>query len=168
MTSLSGPNQTRHLSMRVVWMSSIRMPLALAALLLSSCTSPREVVLDKEHQRIKAQADAWDTAIVRKDAANVEANLSDDFLHIGNNGNLATREQFLAAILSPDLVIDPYEVDEFRIRMFGDTALVHGATEMTGTYKGQAFRSHYRFTDTYVRKAGEWRLVNVQTTKIND
>ena len=142
--------------------------LVLVNALLTGCTPPIGVFSDIEHQRIKTQADAWDVAIVRKDAAKVEANLSDDFLHIDVNGNMADKEQFMAAILSPDLVMKPYVVDEFTLRVFGDTALVHGATVMTGTYKGVPFRSHYRFTDTYFREAGEWRLVNVQTTRIND
>jgi ketosteroid isomerase-like protein len=115
---------------------------------------------------LRALADGWDAAIVRKDRAAVAAAMAEDFLHIDSYGNLSNKEQFLAKLLSPALVIDPYEVDDFSIRLFGDTALISGTTQMTGLYQGQAFRTHYRFTDTYVRRQEGWRIVHVQTTEL--
>lgn len=114
------------------------------------------------------QADAWDRAIVGKDAAAVAANMSDDFRHMAGNGVISGKAAFLADILSPDLQIDPYTVDNFEIRIYGDTALLSGRTRMTGRSSGQAFVSHYQYVDTYVRRDGVWRVVNVQITRLPD
>lgn len=118
------------------------------------------------HAALKAQADAWDAAIIKKDRQTIANNMSESFLQIGSDGKTADKAQFLENILSPDLVIEPYTVEDFRIRTYGNTALINGVTDMHGTYQGKPFRIHYRYTDTYVREGGAWRVVNVQTTRI--
>jgi ketosteroid isomerase-like protein len=117
--------------------------------------------------RLRTQADAWDAAIVRKDRAAIAANMGENFVQIGSDGRLADKAAFLDGITADKLVIAPYTVEEFRVRVFGDTALLTGRTDMHGSWDGKEFRSHYRFTDTYVREAdGHWRVVNVQTSEI--
>ena len=119
-------------------------------------------------QALRAQADAWDAAIIRKDRDAIAANMSDSFMQIGSDGRTGDKAAFLEGITSDKLVIEPYTVEEFRVRFYGDTALITGRTDMHGSWDGKPFRSHYRFTDTYAREAdGQWRVVNVQTTEIH-
>lgn len=115
---------------------------------------------------LKAQADAWDTAIVKKDRQAIASNMSETFFQIGSDGATADKAQFLQNLTSPDLVIEPYTVEDFTIRIYGNTALLNGSTDMHGTYQGKPFRTHYRYTDTYVKEGTVWRVVNVQTTRI--
>ena len=84
----------------------------------------------------------------------------------GPRGNVETKASFVADIVSPQLVIEPYAVEDFDIRVYGDTALLSGRTRMTGSYEGKAFTSHYRYTDVYVKRAGRWQVVSVQISKI--
>ena len=139
-------------------------------LLLAGCaTSAGPVRPEFGEAQLRAQADAWDAAIVRKDRDAIAGNMSETFQQIGSDGRLADKAAFLEAIVSDKLVIAPYTVEEFRVRWYGDTALVSGRTDMHGSWDGKEFRSHYRFTDTYVREAdGRWRVVNVQTTEIRE
>ena len=51
-------------------------------------------------------------------------------------------------------------------RAVGEVALLSGRTDMTGSYQGRPFRSHYRYIDVYVRKGGEWKIVSVQITPV--
>ena len=111
-------------------------------------------------------ADDWDKAIVRKDRAAVEANMADDFRQIDAGGNVATKASFVEGILSPALEIDPYTVEDFDVRLYGDVALLSGRTNMTGRYNGKPFTSHYRYIDVYVRRQGTWKVVSVQISKI--
>ena len=39
----------------------------------------------------------------------------------------------------PKLTIDPYTVEDFEVRLYGDTALLSGRTHMTGKYDGKPF-----------------------------
>ena len=116
--------------------------------------------------QLKAQSDAWDQAIVRKDRAAIEANMAADFRQIDGRGNVETKASFVAGLMSPDLVIDPYTVEDFEVRVYGDTALLSGRTRMTGRYQGEAFTSHYRYIDIYVRRGGAWKIVSVQISRI--
>ncbi|MES2317002.1 MAG: nuclear transport factor 2 family protein [Pseudomonadota bacterium] len=114
------------------------------------------------------QAHAWDEAIVRKDMPAVAANMATDYRHIRDNGAISDSAGFLAFIASPKLVIDPYKVEDLDIRLYGDVALVTGRTRMTGRYDGNAFKSHYRYTDVYVQRDGQWRVTSVQITPMPD
>ncbi|MDR7270147.1 ketosteroid isomerase-like protein [Pelomonas saccharophila] len=116
--------------------------------------------------QLKAQADAWDQAIVKKDRAAIEANMASDFRQIDGRGNLETKASFVDGLMSPDLVIDPYTVEDFEVRVYGDTALLSGRTRMTGKYQGEAFKSHYRYIDIYVKRGGAWKIVSVQISRI--
>ncbi|MBW8843611.1 MAG: nuclear transport factor 2 family protein [Burkholderiales bacterium] len=116
--------------------------------------------------QLKAQADAWDRAIVKKDRAAIEANMAEDFRQIDGRGNVEIKASFVASLMSPDLVIDPYTVEDFEVRVYGDTALLSGRTRMTGRYQGEAFTSHYRYIDIYVRRDGTWQIVSVQISRI--
>ena len=49
---------------------------------------------------------------------------------------------------------------------YGDVALLSGTTRMTGREDGEAFKTHYRYIDIYVRRDGKWRIVSVQITRI--
>lgn len=116
--------------------------------------------------RLTEQADRWDKAIVRKDRAAIEANMAPDFRQIDGGGNVETMKSFVDDLMSPDLVIDPYTVEDFDVRLYGDTALLSGRTRMTGRYQGKPFASHYRYIDIYVRRDGAWKIVSVQISKI--
>jgi ketosteroid isomerase-like protein len=115
---------------------------------------------------LTAQADRWDKAIVAKDRPAIEANMADDFRQIDGRGNIESKASFVEGLLDPELTIDPYEVEDFEVRLFGDVALLSGRTRMTGRYQGRAFSSHYRYIDIYVRRAGVWKIVSVQISPI--
>jgi len=37
---------------------------------------------------------------------------------------------------------------------------------MRGTRDGQPFAQHFRYSDTFLRKNGEWKVVHVQVTAV--
>lgn len=115
---------------------------------------------------LKRLSDAWDQAIIRKDEAAIAGNMAADFRQIDGYGNLENRQSFVAGIVDPKLTIDPYTVEDFEIRLYGDTALLSGRTHMTGKYDGKPFESNYRYIDIYVRRGGAWKIVSVQITKL--
>lgn len=116
--------------------------------------------------QLKAQADAWDQAIVRKDRAAIEAHMAADFRQIDGAGNVETKKSFVDDLMAAALRIEPYTVEDFEIRLYGDTALLSGRTRMTGSYEGKPFKSHYRYIDIYVRRGGLWQIVSVQISKL--
>lgn len=118
--------------------------------------------------QLTRQADLWDAAIIRKDRAAIEANMAEDFRQIDGDGDLEDKLSFVEGMVSTKLVIDPYIVEDFEVRLHGDVALLSGRTKMTGRYDGKPFASHYRYIDIYVRRDGIWRIVSVQISKIRN
>jgi ketosteroid isomerase-like protein len=136
---------------------------------LSGCignASTRSPAGDQIVEQLSAQADAWDKAIVRKDRAAIEANMAEDFRQIDKRGNVLDKASFVADLTSRELEIDPYTVEDFDIRIYGDVALLCGRTRMTGRHQGKPFMSHYRYIDIYVRRGEEWKIVSVQISPI--
>ena len=110
-------------------------------------------------------SDAWDKAIVAKDRKAVADNMGEDFRIIDGQGNVEDKAKFVEGILDARLTIDPYTVEDFEVRLYGDMALLSGRTHMTGKYEGQPFESNYRYIDIYARRGGTWKIVSVQITK---
>ena len=141
--------------------------LATGAALLAACAGAPSVgpALDVQ-TLLTQQAEAWDRAIVAKDARAVDANIAADFTQIQSNGVVIGRVQFIADLLDPDTSIDPYHVEDFGVRIYGDTALLTGRIRMTGVEEGKRFTSHFRYIDVYVRRAGRWQVVSIQVTRM--
>lgn len=134
--------------------------------LISIAASAGQPPTSKLEEALKLQADAWDVAIVNKDRRAIAANMADSFMLIDSDGGTADKEQFVQNIVAEDLSINPYTVNDFKIRIYENTALLTGTTDMYGTHKGRPFTSHYRYLDTYVNDNGTWKVVHVQTTPI--
>jgi ketosteroid isomerase-like protein len=136
---------------------------------LSSFGSAQAVAADRaaDVARLTRLSDDWDKAIVRKDESAIAGNMADDFRMIDKHGNVEAKQAFVAGIMDPKLSIDPYTVEDFEVRIYGDTALLSGRTHMTGKYDGQPFTSNYRYIDIYVRKSGTWKIVSVQITGLS-
>ncbi len=141
----------------------------LASLALQGCATATAPGPDDSKALVAAltaQADRWDKAIVRKDRQAIESNMAEDFRQIDAQGNVETKASFVEDLVSPDLVIDPYTVEDFEVRLYGEVALLSGRTRMTGRYQGKPFASHYRYIDIYVRRGGEWQIVSVQISRM--
>jgi ketosteroid isomerase-like protein len=121
---------------------------------------------DVDDATLTKLSDDWDKAIVRKDEKAIAGNMAEDFRQIDGDGNIETKKSFVAGIMDPRLTIDPYTVEDFEIRRYGDTALLSGRSNMTGTFEGKPFVSNYRYIDIYVRRGGVWKIVSVQITRI--
>jgi ketosteroid isomerase-like protein len=149
--------------MRAFWL-----PLLSVAVLLSTATPSAAQASDTTTvvAALTRQADGWDKAIVRKDRAAIEANMADDFRSIDGAGTVETKPVFVAGLMDAKLTIDPYTVEDFDVRLFGDVALLSGRTRMTGTFDGKPFTSHYRYIDIYAKRNGRWQIVSVQITRL--
>jgi ketosteroid isomerase-like protein len=148
-------------------------PCAIMALLVATgcaSTSPASdgATVPVLKAQLTAQADAWDQAIVAKNAAAVAANVAPDFTQIESGGAVIGRDEFIKDLLDPTLRIDPYKVEDFGIRVYGDTALLTGRIRMTGVSEGKPFVSHFRYIDIYVKREGAWKVVSIQVTRMRE
>jgi ketosteroid isomerase-like protein len=59
------------------------------------------------------------------------------------------------------------ESADWRVRLYGNTALVTGLTTSKGKFMGQDFTSCERATDVFVKQDDRWLCVFTQLTRFN-
>jgi len=117
--------------------------------------------------------DAADLAMLRRlneefirsvsgsDSAWFERHLAADFLNSNPEGTLSDRAAFLRQVARPSAVTQ-LAAQDVRIRLFGQTAIVHGRT----TYrKADGHPGSGRYTDVWARAGDGWQCVAADVTR---
>lgn len=100
-------------------------------------------------------------AVATSNAAWFDRHLSSDFVNSNPAGTLSERAEFLAHVARPSAV-SRLQAEDVRIRLFGDSALVHART----TYvKASGEPGAGRYTDVWARIDGAWRCVAADVTR---
>jgi ketosteroid isomerase-like protein len=123
-------------------------------------------VEDSIRKELQTLDEEWCLAIVKNDTEAIGRFMLDDWVIIGPDGNLIDRATFLTVTKSADLVHESMDSDNWRVRVYGDSALVTSQVKAKGKYKGQAFATHERSTSLFVRKDGHWQCALTQLTTI--
>lgn len=131
------------------------LPAILCALLFSGGAQGGDAVktlMDLE-QRL---ARAW----VERDRVFIDGLLAPDWSVTDASGGVLTKQQVLdQAFASPDRRIDAMAIDDVKVRMLGEAAVVTGRTRATGSYQGRSGSATLRFTDVFVFREGRWVIV---------
>jgi ketosteroid isomerase-like protein len=118
-----------------------------------------------EEELMKLERDGIE-AMKRNDITFMEKLEAPDFLFIDPTGMVHTRDEDLAIARSGDLKIESMNIDEMKVRVYGDTAVVTGQSTVKGAFKTQDISGKYRWTDVFVKRNGKWQLVNAQLTQV--
>lgn len=62
--------------------------------------------------------------------------------------------------------VESYKLDDLTVRVYGDTGVVAGRWTGKFTVDGKDASGEFRYTDTFVRRPGGWRVVASQDTRI--
>ena len=100
-------------------------------------------------------------SVAMSDVGWFEQHLSSDFVNSNPDGTLSDRAAFLRHVTKPSTV-PKLQADDVRIRLFGDSALVHGRTSYT---KADGEPGAGRYTDVWARVDGAWRCVAADVTR---
>jgi ketosteroid isomerase-like protein len=108
---------------------------------------------------IRALEEKWDTANLKGDAAALDAIFADSFITTDAEGKVRTKAEVLAALKSGDVKYQSAKADEIKVYLNGDTAIVSGRWQGKFTEKGKPMDVKERFTDTFVKRNGQWRCL---------
>jgi ketosteroid isomerase-like protein len=133
--------------------------------LLADDKTRRDRDADSEQELKKLEHD-WAAAVEKNDADVIARFLADDFVFIGPRGNLQERMPHLDDFRSGRLAIEAVKIEETRIRVYGDAAVVSSRFLIKGKFVGMDITGPYRFTDTWVKLHGRWLSVARQQTHI--
>jgi ketosteroid isomerase-like protein len=114
---------------------------------------------------IKLERD-WDYAFHHKDVKFIEGVLAPEFVATYAEGQRADRAKELENATTFNQQIDSSALDEFIVRVYGDTAVVHFTQKLTGPSKGQTLTLTFRYMDVFVLRDGRWQCVASQSTRV--
>ncbi len=120
-----------------------------------------------DETKIIALENLWNQMQLNHDADAMGKMLDEDFVFTDYDGTVMSRAQFLDSIrdISYQLTVEVSE--NMKLHRHGDTVVVTGATREKGTYKGKPYQHQGRFTDTWMKKNGQWLCIASQLSLIH-
>jgi ketosteroid isomerase-like protein len=114
-----------------------------------------------DHDTLTKLNNDYIDSVQNGDVKRFEELLSDDYYCSNPDGSLVDRKGFLAQTGKP-VTIKGLKGENVMIRMFGDIAIIHGATSFTAA-DGRA--AHGRYTDIWRKENGSWRAIAAHVTR---
>jgi Domain of unknown function (DUF4440) len=130
--------------------------------LLLSPTKAHSNDAESDQKQLVAFEEQW---LHARDAATLERILAADFVHAVPVGIFLTKEQHIdwfVKHLPPET--HKTRFDHLQVRLYGDTAIVHGIVIASDESGKETSRSI--FTDVFVRRDGRWQAVNAQENQV--
>jgi ketosteroid isomerase-like protein len=107
-------------------------------------------IVDSERQ--------WAAATVSGDVSVVERVLADDYLGVAPDGTLSDKQSEIAVTKNGHDNYVSNQAGEIKVRFYGETAIAQGS-ELWEVKTGEPRRGRYVWTDTWVRRKGQWQIV---------
>ena len=108
---------------------------------------------------------AFADAIIKNDLESIGRIVADDWIIVDPNGEIVDRTRFFEVIKSGALTHDMMESEDFRVRVYGESAVVTAITSTKGKFMGQEFSTRERATDVFVKRDERWECVLTHLTR---
>ena len=147
--------------MRVAWRLC-----AVCAVLACAVSPAAAQAVKSDQQTLMDLERQWDAAFRNGNVKFIDSILDADFIATYDTGTRADKAQELALAASFNQQIDASAMDDFTIRIYGNTAVVWFTLHLLGPIKGKPVEITYRYTDVWVLREGSWRCVASQSTRV--
>jgi ketosteroid isomerase-like protein len=105
----------------------------------------------------------WVTAIVKKDTGTLDRLLADDFSGTTDN-QIYSKTDAIEDVKAG--THESLELDNIKVRLFGDTAVVTMGQTEKSRHGDSDFSGHYLFTDVWAKRNGQWIAVASHGSRI--
>ena len=98
-------------------------------------------------------------AVLKGDTGPSERYLADNYVFTGPDGLRTGKAQSIEDLKSGNLKLQAASLDDTKVQVYGDTAIVTYSSKDKGTYKGKDISGNTRWTDVFVKQKGRWMIV---------
>lgn len=144
--------------MRFLTLMTAACLLAVAALPLRANDAGKEALL-----KIDA---SWNSLRLESDVEGLGRLLCDDWLLTHSDGRVQDKTGYLHELSSRTRANQAIGNQDLEVRLHGDTAVVTGTSVQAGTRNGQPWSGRFRFTRTWIRRDGGWRMLASHSSRI--
>jgi hypothetical protein len=102
----------------------------------------------------------WTRGLVQRDTALFQRLLAPRFVYT-EDAQVMTRDDVIRGVIGPERVRSASNED-MTVHDYGNTAVVTGILNVRGTSRNGPFSRRYRYTDTWHRLDGAWRVIAAQ------
>jgi ketosteroid isomerase-like protein len=124
------------------------------------------VLQDAQQTRILALENAWNQAVMQRDARAIAPLMDDGLIYIDYDGTVMNKAQYLASLRAEEPHFEHIQSESMQVQVFGNSAVVVGVYRELGTQRGKSYARRERFVDTWVNRAGSWICVASDSTLI--
>ncbi len=121
--------------------------------------TPAQTKTGPAEQEILNLIQDWMNAEVKADMVFLDRFIADDWVSTDPVGNVWTKSQFLAGRKSGEGAVLSFTLDNMKVRIYGDAAVVTGRMTAKQTFQGQDISGQYQCTDMLIKKDGRWQCV---------
>ena len=121
---------------------------------------------ESTEQIIRKHAQDWVDALVKADFSVIDRIVAPDWMLTGPGGSLLTKVQADADLKSGALKFASLTIDEMKVAVFGDMAVVYLLETEKSSYKGSDFSGQVQVTDVFVKRNGTWQAVTTSVTRV--
>ncbi|MGH2941217.1 MAG: nuclear transport factor 2 family protein [Solirubrobacteraceae bacterium] len=114
---------------------------------------------DAQEQAVIAEERALQAAMRSSDVRELERLLHPELLAVGPDGRLIDKAGELAAHRAGVFTISELDEEDLRVKVLGDLAVTFVVLRIRGTIDGAELSGRMRFTRTWTRDGGAWRVV---------
>jgi ketosteroid isomerase-like protein len=136
--------------------------------LVAGClTAAAQTTADRtDSQSLIRLEQSWNEAFYRKDVSFLDRVLADEFIATYEDGSQGDKAKEISLTRDFNQRVDSAEQDDFRVRLYGDTAVVWFSLHLIGPRQGQPVQVDMRYVDVFVWRANRWQCVSSHSTKI--
>jgi ketosteroid isomerase-like protein len=119
-------------------------------------------------QQFQKIADSWDDAVNKRDQYGLELVLSPLFLDVSGTGDISTRNQLVAYVITTEDKTMHLEQKVVAVRMLGDTAVANGTYVLHHRGSSGQVDEKGVFTQVFERTHSGWLCINSQRTVLRE
>jgi len=120
------------------------------------------------HKEIEALEMQWRQAQLNNDVSVMDRLLADDYIGISSSGTIETKTEALALRRAGTLHSTSLDLNDVKVRVYGDTAVVTSSADLKGTNGARDISGEYRYTRVYNRRYGQWKIVSFEASRVHD
>ncbi len=136
----------------------------LLALVSMSQSAAQKSKDDSQETKILIMEHLWNEAQVNRDARVLDAMIGSQFINTEYDGEVSDKAKFLADIKDPQFKPTSLSIQDVKVNMYSDSAVVVGIYRTKGMYENRPYEHVGRFTDTWIYTDGRWQCVASHTS----
>ena len=137
----------------------------------------REIVAQtktfKDEQKLIQREKDWSVSFLKNDTTAIALILADEFVGIDGRGFVSDKAAELEEATAtapgkpePSIVVVSESLSDFKVRIYGETAIVNSLNTVKMKTKEKDLAIKYRRTTVWIKRQGRWQCVSFHASRL--